>query len=81
MERHQHVLLTAEERELIELWLERPPERRTFSELPEFTEWVLTHRPDLLPKGADDACEYLGRVLADSIADRLGRSGPERRPG
>jgi hypothetical protein len=67
MAKHDHVLLTAEERDLIELWLERPAERRTLGDVPQFTEWVLAHQPHLLPKGPDDASEYLARVLADSI--------------
>lgn len=67
MEKREHVLLTAEEHELIKLWLERPAEARTLSALPELAQWVLAHRPDLLPKASDDACEYLARVLADWI--------------
>jgi len=77
MERQAHLMLTAEEHELIQLWLERSPERRTLGHVPEFTDWVVARRPDLLPKGSDDACEYLARLLADAIQDNDGESRRE----
>lgn len=59
------VPLTAEENELIELWLDRPLAERTPEDLREFADWVVEHRPQLLPKGGDDAHIYLARLLMD----------------
>jgi hypothetical protein len=67
MEKHQAVPLTAEEIELIELWMERPPHQRTAEDVRAYTEWVVAQRPELLPKGPDDAFEYVMRVLAGSL--------------
>ncbi|HET8747304.1 MAG TPA: hypothetical protein VFM98_17025 [Ramlibacter sp.] len=67
MGQDESVPLTAEEKELIELWLERPPRQRGLDQVQDFADWVLSHRPHLLPKGADDARDYLVRLLGDSI--------------
>jgi len=66
----QHAQLTAEEQALLEHWLERPDGRRRLSDVAELEQWVLSHRPALLPKGRDDAYEYLVRLLWEHIEDR-----------
>ncbi|MDB5900723.1 MAG: hypothetical protein JWP22_1568 [Ramlibacter sp.] len=74
MEKPEAVPLTAEENELIGLWLERPVQQRTLAQVPEYAQWLLKNRPALLPKWRDDACEYLVRVLADAIERDQGSS-------
>lgn len=69
MTNREPVPLTAEETELVELWLKRPRPQRTLDQVAEYAGWVVAHRPDLLPKGRDDACEYLARLLADLVQE------------
>jgi hypothetical protein len=77
MTNRQAMPLTAEEMELIDLWLERPLQQRSVDQVPEYAKWVLEHRPALLPKGPDDACEYLMRLLADLAHEHPGPGAPE----
>lgn len=71
MKVRDHSIETLEEREIRRLWLQRPPRSRNLEELGEFVQWLVARRPDLLPKGADDALEYLARLLADCMDVRI----------
>jgi hypothetical protein len=69
MKVRDHSIETLEEREIRRLWLQRPPRSRNLEELEKFEQWLVARRPDLLPKGSDDAFEYLARLLADCVTE------------
>lgn len=71
MKLRDHSIDTMEEREIRRLWMQRPAGRRTLEELAAFQDWLVSCRPELLPKGADDAYEYLARLLCDCVSQQV----------
>jgi hypothetical protein len=55
------------EHEIRRLWTQRPAAARSMVNLVAFGGWLVSKRPELLPKCGDDAFEYLARMLWDCV--------------
>jgi hypothetical protein len=54
---------------LIELWRQRPPEKRTRNHVLEFYGWLDANHPELLRKGRGDPYQHLQAELAGNIRE------------
>jgi hypothetical protein len=56
------------QRQLVELWLQRPKAERTVDDILQFYGWLSEHKPDLIPSGSG-AVRQLREIVATHIVE------------